>query len=345
MLQTFFPNLFFVSSDLEGKDKYSFDEAQVVLVNRGVKYRGRVADESEEAILFTYELIIQAPSFEDAIFIVDLIKCCLTLIKSEQAFETDQLKMNIEISDGRERKTNNSYQKMCKNEWFFGDDSLVSASQIAQLSYKEPTKENAIFKYDLARELVNLNPLSLHPYNDYVPRTFFRSEQVKFAYTIIASYAVIEELQVQIKASEDKPSTINGEWNPLVLDSLQERLVAKGVNGNDKIPWFVRRDMVRPFKVKIQEPRELCEWSDGNQVKDFMMPICDAILELSYIRSKIASHGVHKRIYDLTIYDVENAYSLTRIILLKYFNIQTIKYFFSYEGEIYWEPLDIMYRK
>ena len=87
---------------------------------------------------------------------------------------------------------------------------------------------------------------------------------------------------------------------------------------------------MRPFKAVVDSSK-LCEWSDGENIRDFQISVCDAILELSYIRDCMASHGVRERIYELTIYDAENAYSLLRRIMLLFyfFNDMEFKGWFS----------------
>jgi hypothetical protein len=204
---------------------------------------------------------------------------------------------------------------------------------MAIMAYGDAQKENAIFKYDMARDLVDINTLSLSPKNDWYERIYYHSDQLKFGYSIIACYSILEELNLEIKASMNNPSTKKDGtiWNEFVLEDLKKRLESSNVTSNTTIPWLVRYDFKRPFKSVVNSSR-LCEWSDGDKFRDFYIFICDAILELSYIRDCIASHGVRERVYELTIYDAENAYALLRKVLLLYFFHDNMQFFSYYNG-------------
>lgn len=204
---------------------------------------------------------------------------------------------------------------------------------MASCAFGIAQKENAIFKYDMARDLTEINPLALSPSNDWIDRVYHHSEQLRFGYSIIACYSILEELNLEIISNTKNPSTQkNGTiWNDSVLDDLKVRLERNGIPPDMTIPWLVRRDYKRPFKAVVQSCVP-CEWSDGDKVRDFQIAIYDAILELSYIRDCMASHGVRERIYELSIYDAENAYALLRIILFRYFFRSPTKLFSWYEG-------------
>lgn len=44
------------------------------------------------------------------------------------------------------------------------------------------------------------------------------------AQAIIIFYSVIEELGLEIRANRDNPSFINGRWNPVIKNELENRL-------------------------------------------------------------------------------------------------------------------------
>lgn len=332
--------LFFVSTDIKDNNKFVFNNTQVVLLNRGKKYNSFQVSQNCDVKLFIYELTIQAPTYENALIVLDLIKCCFTTINSEQSINIEVIKINLAISFEKDLNRKNCYREMVVNSYFFGNDGLYQACKLASKIFGKSTKENAILKYDLARNLINFSPLELRPENDFCERVYSHSEQFMFAYAIVICYSILEELDIDIKASKQNPSTIKGDWNESVLNDLSERLKKNNIDGNSRITWLCRNNMARPFKNVLTLNKELCERSNNTTIFDFMIKISDAILEISFIRDKKASHGVGERIYDLTIYDVENAYSLIRTILFNYFEIDKVSYEVCYKENTSWLPCD-----
>ena len=95
------------------------------------------------------------------------------------------------------------------------------------------------------------------------------------------------------------------------------RLEKKDINPHTQLSWLRRNGIERPFKYKVVSSENLCDWSDGSVINDFTINICDAILELSYMRSHIASHKMNEKVLCLTVYDAVNAFNLARVCLLQ----------------------------
>jgi hypothetical protein len=109
---------------------------------------------------------------------------------------------------------------------------------------------------------------------------------------------------------------INGKWNPLIKNDMEERLKMAGINPNDPIIWALRGKPTRIEKSKIIQSKGKWPWAKGPYVRDNKVEILDAVNLASYLRSKIASHKMSKMVSSLTSYDVENVRMLARRLLL-----------------------------
>jgi hypothetical protein len=142
------------------------------------------------------------------------------------------------------------------------------------------------------------------------------AKHVAFAYAIIAAYSSIEELGLEIRASEKKPSKIHGEWNPLVRKDLEERLQKARVDIARLQFWHVRNPPTRiEQKHGIPQGSRL-GWSRG-LIRDRKTLLIDAILHASFLRSKVSSHRVSHLAPSLTVMDVLNVQGLARRLLLE----------------------------
>ena len=207
---------------------------------------------------------------------------------------------------------------------FEGDDRIYLVCLLVQKCYGNQCYKNAICKYHVAQEIFSLHPLALHPSQEPINITTVLTENIRIANVVVDCYSILEELGLQIKLDSKNESSVSNDgksWNPAILDKLKGTLKSNNINPDSSIPWLCRNGITRPFKDMIVEVGNPCEWNDGDAIKDFNIIITDAILELSYMRSRLASHGLNDRVLKLTIYDAENSFNLSRIILLNFFKI------------------------
>lgn len=262
-----------------------------------------------------YQIQIHGQSIEQIKYLANLIVSSKGIVDGDVFFALNQVDENIEYYLNSKTLSN-------KIDVFEASLGWYKASLIAAKAYGNISIENAIFKYQLAHEFCNISSMDLEPEYDKDFSNPYPYDHLKFAQCIILSYAVLEELGLEIRLNGQKSSaTIDGQqWNEFVLADLLQRISEKNIDSKQRITWIVRGKMQRPYKNRIINP-ERCEWSDGESINDFYISIPDAILELSYIRSKVCSHGIGNRASALTVCDVENAYGLVRSILLDYFKI------------------------
>ena len=92
------------------------------------------------------------------------------------------------------------------------------------------------FVYALARlaismEIMSVPTIDLDPtHSPNIPRSDFPEDHVRMATAITSAYSSLEELGLTIRASNQKPSRIDGAWNPVVKDELDQRLTNAGVD-------------------------------------------------------------------------------------------------------------------
>lgn len=262
-----------------------------------------------------YGVEIQAESRFQAESIADILCSAHTVISGCNSENPEDI--IIRLSDGSERES----FRIGTLGVVYRDEDLFFACQLAQKAYQKQSWKNALCRYHVAHEIYALHPLDLHPYEDPFKNNRILSEHIRIANVITACYGVLEELNLQIKADCDHPSTIDGNWNPEIKSDLITRLHGNHLNPEISIPWLTRNGIKRPFKQGAINSSKLCEWSDGQNIGDFEINICDAILELSYMRSQIATHKIGNKVHQLSVYDAENAFALSRIVLLGFFQI------------------------
>lgn len=159
--------------------------------------------------------------------------------------------------------------------------------------------------------------IELHP----TLGTQFRVEpdplwRARIAHAIVAAYAAIEDLGLEIRASQKNPSKLNGAWNPVVLADLEGRLRASGVDPSSEVPWLARNPPHRIERRFGLPPGKRAVWS-GGPIRDRSVRITDAMLSASSLRSKVAAHATSQWTRSLRVPDLVNVQHLARRLLLE----------------------------
>ncbi len=256
-----------------------------------------------------FEIWIQASTDQTAYEIADLLISSIAVVDFVTNIDLSFILHNLGFDD-------HSIIKDPATAVFW-DDNLYSACKLVRKAVFSQELEFALYKYFVAQEIFPIHPMDLDPRTDIIDRLYLPTIQTKICNAVIASFSVLEELNLKENSSKEKPSTIQNKWNPIVLDDLCEKLLNHNINPYDTIPWYSRGDYKRPFKSQINR-KNLCAWSDGTYIMDFNIAIVEAIFETSHIRSKKASHGNRGKVKLLSVYDIENANTLARYILMNY---------------------------
>ena len=310
------PNISFHFASEEIEDKLVLnDNVAIIFINHGKEmsvdtdYFGKKGSQFNNAVDngIICEIVIEASTDIDAEETIDLINSCLALIQGAPSYDLERLIINIRYIPGKISIEMPTYYFDCS-------DALYVACKMTLRAINDCVLKTAVLKFCVAQEIFYLHPMDLEPSRDNYDYQYLLSRQIKMGYAIVVCYSILEELNLHVKANSEKPSVVKGKWNDEIFQEMQGRLLSKGIDPNQKIPWLSRRTKNRPFKKQVAD-QELCEWSDGQEVRDFEINIIEAIFETSYIRSQIASHAISSKIAELCLYDVENTYMLIRCIL------------------------------
>jgi hypothetical protein len=135
------------------------------------------------------------------------------------------------------------------------------------------------FVYALARmvlslEIISVPTIDLDPtHSPNIPKSVFPEDHVRFAMAITSAYSSIKELGLTIRASSEKPSRINGAWNPVVRSELEERLKRAGVNLDEDFYWNLRGKRTRIEIKRKPAITKLASWAVTHMVRDGRMHI------------------------------------------------------------------------
>lgn len=263
-----------------------------------------------------YEVIISTKNYQNARKVLQLIAASIALLDGEAYFTLDSLPNLIPLQSDNEDIPRT-----------FRGDSISSFSDIpkaimiaANASYKRKNYL-ALLKYQLGCELHSNNLMDLYP--EYYKLSKNPADHLRIAYAIILFYSVIEELGLEIRASEQKRSKIEGKWNPVVKNDLEKRLIISKINIDEKLTWQLRSTPTKIERLRKPLVGNKAEWSSFS-IRDSEIDIFEAIYYTSWLRSKIASHKLNEAFTSLSIYDVANVNFLARHLLLSILDWQKI---------------------
>lgn len=194
---------------------------------------------------------------------------------------------------------------------------LVAARASAKLKYVY-----ALAKLRLSFDTFSVPPVDLDPREwPALPKSGLPEDHVRCAFAIVAAWSSIEELGLEIRASQKKPSKLaDGGWNPEVRTELEGRLRRGHINLKELFHWNVRGPRTRIELKRGPDVVKRSPWA-RQQVRDGLMEVVDAIHYASFLRSCVAAHKADKRLVRvLSVYDVANVQFLARRLLLENLN-------------------------
>jgi hypothetical protein len=265
----------------------------------------------------SYEVILESLSREQAQIALRLIFSCIHLVMGDPMAlerinqEVVEIGKEQQLGDGTELSpVMNSTGATCCGGIL---QAVMLAAKFAQRRdyrygvalYHQSCSCHQNDRYQILNKL---------PVNQVRSVDFF--DQVRFAYAIIAAYAVIEQLELEIITSKNQDAMEGEAWNTTVYDGLVLRLVRAGIDRDQKINWYRRTKVLAAQQKRLAISDEIVPWVKPN-VKDRMVLVTDAIRECSHLRSKVSSHRLrNERTAKLSVYDVANAQNLARYMLL-----------------------------
>lgn len=261
------------------------------------------------------EIVVYANSIERAQYVVDMVFAAYSLSAGELLADES----NRVFSKRAETVSEIEEQLMAGGGRGLGVHHLPVACMIAAKASQRMAYQYALFKFLLSQRTVSLAGDALDPERGWEPSktvSDYPAEHVFNAHAIISGYSVLEELSLELRASSKKPSKINGQWNPVVKQELENRLLSANVDLSEFIIWHLRDTPTKIERSRQPPSKGKCEWASA-KVRDVYVEVIDAIAYASWLRSVISAHRLPKLARSLTIYDVANVQHLSRRILLE----------------------------
>lgn len=203
------------------------------------------------------------------------------------------------------------------DESTYGVPGLAESAALVAVLAGRLNRRYAAHKLAMSMRTVNVPAVELDPGNGVpFPPSRNPAAHVAYANAIILAYSAIEELGLEVRSSRDRPSTIDGTWNPIVRRDLEERLQKAGISLSDRYDWIYRggkRAIERRYAA-LDATRS--RWASG-WARDKEIDIAEAVRLASQLRSRISSHRLGRLAANLTAHDVANVQHLARRLLLE----------------------------
>ena len=176
----------------------------------------------------------------------------------------------------------------------------------------------ATHKLSHSYETEAITPWSTHPAHGqmFEKHSGEFSDHVRTSTAINLAFSAIEELNLQVKSSREKPRWLDNEytWNPTVLKDIKARLERAGINPERTVDWVVRGSETEPA---IQPARNrFSSYSDGKTIRDIELSLPDAIHACSFLRNYMTAHAFGGETPLLGPYEVYNVQQVARLLIL-----------------------------
>jgi hypothetical protein len=186
----------------------------------------------------------------------------------------------------------------------------------------------AVHKLSISYETEAITPWSAHPrYGQIFEKHSGEfSDHVRSSIAVNLAFSAIEEMNLQVKSSREKPRWLDKEytWNPPVLKDIKSRLEKAGINPERTVDWIVRGDET---EITVEPVRDrFSPYSDGRVTRDIELSLPDAIHACSYLRNFVTAHAFGKKTSLLGPYEVYNVQQVARFLVLSIcglFNVWT----------------------
>jgi hypothetical protein len=262
------------------------------------------------------EVVLLAGNWHSAYNALQLIIAAYHLRSGHPAdFESQSFLIPWNDRDPHCIKMSRVYEQLRSGTW--ATDGIWSGCEVAAKASRRRNWHYALTKYAFSQSLFALRFVELDPNKgNFVPLSRHFSDHVRFSHAIVAAHSILEDLGLEIRASASRPTKINGQWNPVVKNDLEERLSSAGIDIRETLLWTLRGPNSR-LNVKRPIPsRGKQRWAYG-WVRDCEVELLDAIAHVDWLRDKVASHSAKVLLsQSLSPYDVVNAQHLARRVLL-----------------------------
>jgi hypothetical protein len=283
------------------------------LIGSGWKVKFEYQREKPSSVHDGREVVVYAKNWYSAQRTLDLIEGCHEVLLGNPPI----FPMHLVAHNKTEPSWMNQDERQALSEGNYCITGFPRACSIAKKATRRRKWIYAIAKYRFSTSLFAIHGADLEPFRSpNLPISQFPRDHITFSHAIISAYSAIEELGLEIRASSQRPSRINGQWNPIVKQELESRLQNAGVNLSETILWTMRGPKRRIEKKRPVPAKGKATWSAWT-VRDSELHISDAIAYADWLRDCVASHSVKHLTRGLSPYDVVNVQHLARRLILE----------------------------
>ncbi len=257
-------------------------------------------------------LHIEAPDGDKAQAALDAIWAALGILE----FEAGDDPYMLVFSPGVEYRPGIDARSAVSTSAYY-PRSVVRACALAAKAARRRETQYALAILHRSMALHSNHPMELDPdHARHVRLSPNPSDHARFAYAIVTAYAALEQMGLEVRASQKNPSFIKGAWNPPVKSNLETRLTDAGVNLADSAVWHLRGPRTSIEKARGLRAVRRANWASG-VVRDIEVDVTDAIAGASWLRSRVSAHKIGDLARSLSIYDVANVQYLVRRLFLE----------------------------
>ncbi|MBR5502043.1 MAG: hypothetical protein IKV55_03300 [Oscillospiraceae bacterium] len=314
--------------------KYASPDSIALSATSGITFKSWGKQSEELSLSVTkghiVEPVLYCATQEEGEYIADLLCAAYTVVSGYITYSPDSVLCEIRSEDEKQK---DPFHQVHSAPSYVNEVYWHFAPKLLSAVYNNQHYKNAICRFHSAQEILPLHYTELHPYEDAFRERYLLSEQLRISNTITACYSIIEELGFKTEGMRLFEAE-NAEWNPNVLKRISDLLKSHGIDPLSKtVMWLSRSAPSASDENKAIDRTHLCEHSDGDRVNDFMISFSEGILELKRLRNKIGAHDLGDRVLKLSLYDAENAFSLTRLLILSFFKINVLEALPPYDEE------------
>jgi hypothetical protein len=264
----------------------------------------------DELPFFDMEVLIRARGLSQAMQAFNLLVSSVAVLDGSITFCPEPF--SIEPWEVGTTSHTKSYMSMI---------GLLDACELANRVSRTRSLTYALHKLALSYQSSSPHMMDLHPGQS--PRLFgIHTDSIYHVYlanAITLAYSAIEELGLEIRASQKNPSKMpDGTWNPVVKADLEARLQRSGIDISSTTIWTLRGPKTRIENIRPPPSAGKPSWSRGS-VRDVNIQLIDALALASWLRSGITTHRFTNTARSLTVYDAHNVQSLARFLIMEKF--------------------------
>jgi hypothetical protein len=254
------------------------------------------------------EIVIYARSRESAQRAADLLFCGILLFSGGMRM-LDGVRAYADDDDTPEARN---------NRFTLSAPNLRTAAALAATLSQRLSWQYAAVKYWLSHRLCSPEPMDFHPGSGlHLGVTKDPFGHALFAHAITSAYGALEELGLEARASAKNPSVLpDGSLNPVVIRELETRLRQARIDLNEEETWLIRGPRTRIEARRPIKGTSKPSWA-GGQLRDRHLPVAEAILRASWLRSGVSAHTIKGLTRSLSETEVHNVQMLVRRLLLE----------------------------